>query len=463
MNKTTVSIEQIGSPIRRNRRQRETLVGLGLNRIGRVVECADTPEIRGMIAKVRHLVRVVRPDTAGSGESMKTCIYCGFEKADDEFSDEHIWPDALGGDFLPADLWRTNDVCRRCNSLSGVFVDGAFIRSWLGNAERASGARDYLKPTLTAPHGVLPLDYMGRLPDGVCDEAQTAEFWTGPCGATIVHVRPKDKEELWNTYAGGDPRAKKSAAGRAYMALASQDVYWIFIALSSFKAHFKRADCVLVNLEVARGLEKSFTALDRSNPVHAADMKAMDPILQAGRDRTDIRISAKITPDLGTRMLAKLGLALGYKLFGAPFLLTDYAADLRRGFREADPTKRRRIPVCGSGFLKAVNLGGAERAMAWKGGWVLMIKRSGPTVSLTVVAPSTKAMTVAISTGADSLPAIDDAYHDGLVWVTVPAAGTAAGPLPLPSYLAHKLRQKALPALAALDGLRTDPSLLPSC
>ena len=60
MNKTYLAIEQIASPIRRHHRQRETLIGLGLNRIGRVVERSDTPEIRGMIAKVRHLVRVVR-------------------------------------------------------------------------------------------------------------------------------------------------------------------------------------------------------------------------------------------------------------------------------------------------------------------------------------------------------------------------------------------------------------------
>ena len=60
MNKTYLAIEQIASPIRRHHRQRETLIGLGLNRIGRVVERSDTLEIRGMIAKVRHLVRVVR-------------------------------------------------------------------------------------------------------------------------------------------------------------------------------------------------------------------------------------------------------------------------------------------------------------------------------------------------------------------------------------------------------------------
>jgi large subunit ribosomal protein L30 len=52
-------IEQVGSPIRRRHDQRATLVGLGLNKLGRVAEVVDTPATRGMIKKVAHLVRVV--------------------------------------------------------------------------------------------------------------------------------------------------------------------------------------------------------------------------------------------------------------------------------------------------------------------------------------------------------------------------------------------------------------------
>jgi large subunit ribosomal protein L30 len=55
----TVKIRQTGSPMRREHTQRETLVGLKLNKIGRVAELPDTPQTRGMIAKVAHLVRVV--------------------------------------------------------------------------------------------------------------------------------------------------------------------------------------------------------------------------------------------------------------------------------------------------------------------------------------------------------------------------------------------------------------------
>jgi len=57
--KTTITVEQIGSPIRRKTDQRATLVGLGLNKMHRRRELEDTPSVRGMISKVAHLVRVV--------------------------------------------------------------------------------------------------------------------------------------------------------------------------------------------------------------------------------------------------------------------------------------------------------------------------------------------------------------------------------------------------------------------
>ncbi|MEZ5812923.1 MAG: 50S ribosomal protein L30 [Rhizobiaceae bacterium] len=55
----TVTVEQIGSPLRRPGKQRATLVGLGLNKMHRRSTLEDTPAVRGMIRKVQHLVRVV--------------------------------------------------------------------------------------------------------------------------------------------------------------------------------------------------------------------------------------------------------------------------------------------------------------------------------------------------------------------------------------------------------------------
>jgi large subunit ribosomal protein L30 len=54
-----IKIKQTGSPIRRTSDQRATLIGLGLNKMHRVSELEDTPEVRGMIRKVQHMVEVL--------------------------------------------------------------------------------------------------------------------------------------------------------------------------------------------------------------------------------------------------------------------------------------------------------------------------------------------------------------------------------------------------------------------
>ena len=54
----TIKLTQTGSPIRRTPDQRKTLIGLGLNKMHRTVELTDTPEVRGMIRKVQHMVMV---------------------------------------------------------------------------------------------------------------------------------------------------------------------------------------------------------------------------------------------------------------------------------------------------------------------------------------------------------------------------------------------------------------------
>jgi large subunit ribosomal protein L30 len=55
----TITVEQIASPMRRPEIQRQTLIGLGLNKLHRRSTLVDTPDVRGMINKIPHLVRIV--------------------------------------------------------------------------------------------------------------------------------------------------------------------------------------------------------------------------------------------------------------------------------------------------------------------------------------------------------------------------------------------------------------------
>ena len=57
--KKTITVEQVRSANRRPERQTETLIGLGLNKLGRTSTLEDTPAVRGMLKKVQHLVQVV--------------------------------------------------------------------------------------------------------------------------------------------------------------------------------------------------------------------------------------------------------------------------------------------------------------------------------------------------------------------------------------------------------------------
>ncbi|WP_380056544.1 50S ribosomal protein L30 [Falsihalocynthiibacter sp. SS001] len=55
----TIVVKQIGSPIRRPAKQRQTLIGLGLNKMHKTRELEDTPAVRGMVAKIPHMVEII--------------------------------------------------------------------------------------------------------------------------------------------------------------------------------------------------------------------------------------------------------------------------------------------------------------------------------------------------------------------------------------------------------------------
>ena len=55
----TIVVKQIGSPIRRPEDQKQTLIGLGLNKMHKTRELEDTPSIRGMVAKISHMVEII--------------------------------------------------------------------------------------------------------------------------------------------------------------------------------------------------------------------------------------------------------------------------------------------------------------------------------------------------------------------------------------------------------------------
>lgn len=168
---------------------------------------------------------------------LRRCIYCCNVKNAGSFrSVEHIWPKALSVEKLP-DLFMSDRVCDACNHMCGLWVDGAFIKSWVIASERMASDMIFLNPEKPGP---VSLAYLGQFPDFPTEPGWICERWLGPSGEHIYHVRQHD-DPAWDTYTGGSPKKqrKRTNGGRAYIRVTADDEFWLLTAMSSFHQHFR--------------------------------------------------------------------------------------------------------------------------------------------------------------------------------------------------------------------------------
>jgi ribosomal protein L30 len=185
MSKAVIKVEQTRSPIRRPGDQRATLIGLGLNKIGRIVEVPDTPSSRGMIAKVAHLVRVHEPPQVSE-------IECFAEQVRTVYRDLLVGParrivrgEVLSNQFeaaVAACLADPKQDDRRITEL----VNEMAVAKLLAEDAHLTGTIEY-EPAL------LP---DGRRIDFVADRGDDNLY------VEVKTVRPRtaDTEEAWNNY-----------------------------------------------------------------------------------------------------------------------------------------------------------------------------------------------------------------------------------------------------------------------
>jgi len=175
-----VTVEQIASPIRRHHKQRETLIGLGLKRIGRIKELLDTPETRGMIAKVAHLVRVIH---------LKTELDCFVEEVRAEYH-EAITTRIVRGYVLWAQFEEAVAACR-----ADPKGDDRQITERVNEMAVAKVLLD--DKTITGPITYEP-DFLpdGRKIDFVVDRGEDSLY------VEVKTVRPRttDTDEAWEKF-----------------------------------------------------------------------------------------------------------------------------------------------------------------------------------------------------------------------------------------------------------------------
>lgn len=323
---------------------------------------------------------------------MTQCIYCDRSPTvDNPLTLEHIWPQALGGDFLP-DIFQSQSVCMKCNSICGQFVDGAFIKSWNVAAERSTGAQEFLDPDPQS-RAVLPLSYIGAAQDLPHAQGELIDIWLGACGAHILHFRPDDRSDVWGTYVGGKPGRKSAKQDRVYVTFTSAEPFWIGVVVRSVQAHFRHAKLIITNAGFSEGALGRCRMPSPHDAQQVSDMRAVDSFVAAASSDDKVRAQIVLSPHADGRWLSKIALGLGHSLLGESFRSHPYRKTLQAALWTKDIKERASLPVKGSGyFSQAADLSFLARPAAW----VLVVRVADNELSFFAVTPMGRSLHVLI-------------------------------------------------------------------
>lgn len=393
---------------------------------------------------------------------LKHCIYCNREKSENEFSLEHIWPDSLGGEFLP-DLFKTRKVCTRCNNLCGQFVDGAFIKSMFVQNEIASSANSFANPKRP---GFLPLSYIGIDKDFPVEQNELCERWIGAAGEHIYHVHEKD-EAQWDSYAGGDIiKRKRKDGGRAYLSLTSAEPYWVVVAVSSFKRAFKNAKrCLTTPSDLTPTMPnydkwlKVFPQPDQNDEKQKRELS----YIHSQKNRI-IHTGSVLDIGYEERFMCKLALSLGYQILGHDFGVSAYAQELRKALWCKDFQERRELKILGSGSFSTPNeiSQGLGQALGICGAWTLTIQALNSLLFAAISSPFQQIRLIVISDDPSLWSdKIKNHYCIGQCYVVAPIIKKAVGPIPLPELITHKYTGQLNVELKKIEKFRVTLETLP--
>lgn len=241
------------------------------------------------------------------------CIYCREEKADSEFSLEHIIPQSIGGEFVrnlatkEFNIFTTNHVCKKCNNDLGCMVDNACIRSVFIYEAREKASN------IEGGH----LCYMGNI-EVLSKSSEICELYYLD-GVYIFCFYPA--KQGYESHIGGFPIYRSK--GRLCVAVlyqSNQAKSTNISTLNAFKKRFKKHRRYAINVE---NREDFFSSADEQAQAYIDKCKSI-----IGKPVKTVFTSDKLN---ARRLYYKIALGIGYNLFGWSFLDSDNAKELYKG------------------------------------------------------------------------------------------------------------------------------------
>lgn len=368
---------------------------------------------------------------------MPFCIYCGKNKKIEQFSDEHVIPKAIGGNLEPTNPFIIDEVCNRCNNISGIFIDEPFIKSWFTQNNRADLSFKYIDLDKDL---ILPLTYFGKFED-LNYEEKVCEFWLGPTGDQIFHFH-KPYPEISNVppVVGIPTHAKRKNIdhGFAFIFIRSNNPVWHKPILFSFVNKFKKSTLYLGNgpkpegdafSEIPEELKELHTEL-KNRTGSAPDKKKSD--------KHKLKMSLGL--DYGDRFLAKLALGLGSILLNDSYKKSKSAKILREFMWTKSNKKREKILLHGTNFIGETIDNDLKKYLSWPGGHFLYFlpdKNRGLILYTNFYEKQDASILITSNPEHWKETTLDN--EGGVVYIITPSLQSYAGPISFASYISHKI------------------------
>lgn len=391
---------------------------------------------------------------------IRRCIYCWGEKNASEFSEEHIIPRFMGGTSECAAAI-TSDVCQRCNSLFGRFVDAPVAKGYFLNSVEHGAWRMCFNFDENAGN-VYPLTYMGKSRDIQFGDDEETEVWLCPDGGTAWHVHRKQPEDF-DAMAGGDPvLMRKDETSRVYSFLASEKPYWALSNLKSVLAHFTDEP---IFLGTDSDLEPSFQQARKSGEYCQKDTPARverDRILGLLDERRPLDHLIKMDMLFDIRFMAKIAIAFGFKILGHQFGALRYT-EMLRGLLW---TRRARLPDLQHQLRVKSYFAGLRdytlKPVSFPLGFVFILKAFKEGLVCNIVFPSGHSVQASItdSTVNSGTEALVSKMKDHVL-ISVPQLKKTFGPIDAIEYVAWKTGSHRLAELDMVVASLSDRNTMP--
>lgn len=364
---------------------------------------------------------------------MSFCIYCGKEKSSNKFSNEHVIPKALGGNLEPDNPFLTDEVCNRCNNISGIFIDEPFIKSWFTQNNRAKNSIEYIDLDKDI---IIPLTFMGEF-EKLHYKDKICELWLGPTGDQIFHFHKPYPKSVDVPPIVGIPthtKRKKIDYGFAFIFVRANNPRWHKTILYSFAKKFKKSKLYLGNGPRPRG--------DAFSKIPEELLGLQNELIKkacSSEDKKDkYKLNMVLSQNYGDRFLAKLALGLGSIFLKKTFKKSE-SADLLRNFMWTKSSeKRSKIPLPGKGFSSKIFSDGMRKIMKWSGGHILYILPQNDRLFLYTNFYDMQEGLVLISSEPEHWKnTIVDSYG-GIIYVITPFLQNYVGPKEFAKYINHK-------------------------